>query len=1172
MKNLMKRMIALIMLMTICVTSIYTPVYAQTSLEGVPRSKVYEENGFKVTMSLSSYWNGGYNADIKIENTTDTVKENWYLGFEYDDVITNIWNAEIVTNENGYYVIKNAIWNQDIAPKSYVQFGISSNEDFKAFPAEINILGASVEVSKDDYLVDYKIDNDWGSGFVSSVSITNIGEETIEDWLIEFSYDREITNIWNGTILLQEGNHYIIKNSGYNANIYVGQSVEFGFNGCAGTEQDAPYDVKIIEYSVIDGDGDNIPDTMEETLGTEIYDSDSDNDGLTDFEEFFKIGSDPLKYDSVEKGVSDSQADKDGDGIKNLIELSLGTEAYNVDTDEDGLSDGDEFYKYESNPLVADTDNDGVIDGNEIILGTNPNDTDTDKDLIVDGEEFYNHIIGYDQLVEELLIGNVAIPEKIEIWVQGKTVDEVNVQAYKGHLLGDESVYIGKPLEISNAQINGGNISFKLSEDYIVSDYEIYGEHTNGILICYNDGMSTIPLETEYDESTRIVSANIKAEGTYFIVDYINWIETMGIDIEAQEELSVELMTLADVSIADIKIKGQVDIVFIVDTTGSMSGAIDNVKNNISEFVDEIEDEGINASMALVDYRDITCDGRYSTHAKNNGNSVWFTDVEQFKNKIAELSINGGGDTPETTIDALEFARRLEMRENSQKFFVVITDAGYKIDNNYGLASMQEAINLLKLDGINVSVISSVGYKNDYEQLFNSTFGVFGNINGNFKNELLNVAKKITEETNDGYWIALYGLLPRFVKLDAKPCEGSTADTDGDCLYDIEELWIDTQINYHNISTFSQYLLPTVNFKQASIPMYMYFSNPTEVDTDKDNVDDCEESIIGTSELNEDTDGDKLSDGKELEMWFDPLNKNYDDDSYNDYSEWKNGTSPFVYNMNSKESRAAFIKGGLLGDFVTADSIEMLLGQIVFSFTPLVADARDFVANIFFDFDGWAALANVGGFALDFTGVLGATADVTKAVSKLGEFVIRYADDAPKVVEAIVQGSKHFPEGDEVISALVKVIPASAVDDMVSSIKNGDSIAKADYDELYKIVKAAGKNTDELTKVTKFKSFKSLKAYLGNAGEGKQWHHIVEQCQAKSTRSKFDISDINSVENVIATPNEVHKEISRYYSSKQDFTDGKRFRDWLNGKSFDEQMEYGLKIWKQEMERAGYSY
>jgi len=102
MKKLLKRVVALIMLMTICVTSIYTSAYAQTSWDGVSKSMVYEEDGFKVTMSLSSYWNGGYNADIKIENTSDTAKENWYLGFEYDDVITNIWNAEIVTNESGY--------------------------------------------------------------------------------------------------------------------------------------------------------------------------------------------------------------------------------------------------------------------------------------------------------------------------------------------------------------------------------------------------------------------------------------------------------------------------------------------------------------------------------------------------------------------------------------------------------------------------------------------------------------------------------------------------------------------------------------------------------------------------------------------------------------------------------------------------------------------------------------------------------------------------------------------------------------------------------------------------------------------------------------------------------------------------------------------------------------
>jgi len=60
----------------------------------------------------------------------------------------------------------------------------------------------------------------------------------------------------------------------------------------------------------------------------------------------------------------------------------------------------------------------------------------------------------------------------------------------------------------------------------------------------------------------------------------------------------------ADISIADSKIKAQVDIVFVIDTTGSMGSYITNVKNNITAFVNEIEAAGISPSFALVDYRE----------------------------------------------------------------------------------------------------------------------------------------------------------------------------------------------------------------------------------------------------------------------------------------------------------------------------------------------------------------------------------------------------------------------------------------------------------------------------------------------------------------------------------------------------------------------------------------
>ena len=59
------------------------------------------------------------------------------------------------------------------------------------------------------------------------------------------------------------------------------------------------------------------------------------------------------------------------------------------------------------------------------------------------------------------------------------------------------------------------------------------------------------------------------------------------------------------------------------------------------------------------------------------------------------MSVRGGGDTPESAIDALEMARQLDMRKSSQKFFILVTDAGYKIANNYGISSM-EAFELYK--------------------------------------------------------------------------------------------------------------------------------------------------------------------------------------------------------------------------------------------------------------------------------------------------------------------------------------------------------------------------------------------------------------------------------------------------------------------------------------------
>ncbi|MFC1788009.1 hypothetical protein ACFLZY_02210 [Patescibacteria group bacterium] len=64
--------------------------------------------------------------------------------------------------------------------------------------------------------------------------------------------------------------------------------------------------------------------------------------------------------------------DKDFDRLSTRLEDSLGTDDTKKDTDDDGLSDYDEYKKYKTDPLNPDTDGDGFTDGTEVKNGYNP--------------------------------------------------------------------------------------------------------------------------------------------------------------------------------------------------------------------------------------------------------------------------------------------------------------------------------------------------------------------------------------------------------------------------------------------------------------------------------------------------------------------------------------------------------------------------------------------------------------------------------------------------------------------------------------------------------------------------------------------------------------------------------------------------------------------------------
>ena len=97
-----------------------------------------------------------------------------------------------------------------------------------------------------------------------------------------------------------------------------------------------------------------------------------------------------------------------------------------------------------------------------------------------------------------------------------------------------------------------------------------------------------------------------------------------------------------------------------------------------------------------------------------------------------------------------------------------------------------------------------------------------------------------------------------------------------------------------------------------------------------------------------------------------------------------------------------------------------------------------------------------------------------------------------------------------------------------------------------------------------FANWSSFRYWLGSAGEGRVWHHIVEQSQALAHRARLCVTKINSVGNIINLPEDIHRNVTRFFNSAQKLpefgidTHGMRFRDWLNTADFQLQYEWGL--------------
>ncbi|RKZ28030.1 hypothetical protein DRQ26_01965, partial [bacterium] len=118
---------------------------------------------------------------------------------------------------------------------------------------------------------------------------------------------------------------------------------------------------------------------------------------------------------------------------------------------------------------------------------------------------------------------------------------------------------------------------------------------------------------------------------------------------------------------------GAVDIVFVIDSTGSMAEAIDNVKANIDAFASELDDRGYDYRFGGVTFGDgaNTWDFEPSTPGYQ-----MTSDYYDFRTKLFNVDALGGWDIPEQSLDALEAAmNNYSWRTDAVKVIIFFTDA-----------------------------------------------------------------------------------------------------------------------------------------------------------------------------------------------------------------------------------------------------------------------------------------------------------------------------------------------------------------------------------------------------------------------------------------------------------------------------------------------------------------
>ena len=445
------------------------------------------------------------------------------------------------------------------------------------------------------------------------------------------------------------------------------------------------------DIEVLDSDEDGLPDIYELKIGTDPYDQDTDDDGLTDYQEYVYTQTDPLVYDSVTEGVSDADIDTDEDGLSNIDEFTRETYPWTTDTDQDGLSDYDEIYVYGTDPLVADSDEDGVDDGSEVKLGLDPNDPATNG--VPDGEYVIPQTIDADSsILSSVNTAESPYELSIDIKTNGDAEKEFTV---------DESGYSAA---IDNNAMLGASFDVEITDtcnpEEIVLKYDIKEGYTENTLNKFSsleefqgikrlnvfrfdeDERMLLPVETEYDVKNNKLCAAVNETGTYCLMDMEIWLDNLDVEMPAENNVPAPKAAPKAASKAPSVptskwepeyVNAPIDLVFFIqneditiqneDSTNERELYFESEKNLIKQLSLYVFSKNSNVRVYIIPY-----DSTYASLLLTNKGTAFSSDYMTLNNTLNNLKYITPGQGGNRKEVSYYIRNTLSLRDDSDKF------------------------------------------------------------------------------------------------------------------------------------------------------------------------------------------------------------------------------------------------------------------------------------------------------------------------------------------------------------------------------------------------------------------------------------------------------------------------------------------------------------------------